>query len=232
MAPRRQVSRLPAEQRINDIMQAAREVFIEKGYGDALISDIAERAGVVEGSIYRYFTNKRDLLLKVVENWYEGMLARDLEAFAGVSGIRNQLRFLIHHHLVSIKRDPTLSRLVFQELRPDPNYRQTKLFQLNQSYTHRIIDVVRAGIESGELRADISPSLVRDMVYGCVEHHTWAFLRKEGDFDVETTADGIAAMIYRGMAAASDEIRESAAAQSGLDSIIARLERIADRLDR
>ena len=143
--PRRaKVSRLPAERRIADIMLAARAVFTEKGYNDALISDIAERAGVVEGSIYRFFTNKRDLLVRVVEHWYEEMLARDDEQFAGVRGTWNKIRFIIHHHLMSIRREPALTRLVFQELRPDPDYRKTHLFQLNQTYTHRIIDVVRA----------------------------------------------------------------------------------------
>ena len=95
IATRRQVSRLPAERRIADIMLAARAVFTEKGYNDALISDIAERAGVVEGSIYRFFTNKRDLLVRVVEHWYEEMLARDDEQFASVRGTWNKIRFII-----------------------------------------------------------------------------------------------------------------------------------------
>ena len=86
----RRVSRLPAERRILDIMTAARAVFTEKGYNDALISDIAERAGVVEGSIYRFFTNKRDLLVRVVEHWYEDMLADDDEQFASVRGTWNR----------------------------------------------------------------------------------------------------------------------------------------------
>src|SRR5271170_3945467 len=38
---RRQVNRLPPERRVADILLAARAVFTEKGYGDALISDIA-----------------------------------------------------------------------------------------------------------------------------------------------------------------------------------------------
>src|SRR5690606_5537130 len=46
-ATKRQVNRLPPEQRIADIMRSAREVFTEKGYSESLISDIAERAGVV-----------------------------------------------------------------------------------------------------------------------------------------------------------------------------------------
>jgi TetR/AcrR family fatty acid metabolism transcriptional regulator len=186
---RRQVNRLPAERRIAEIMRAARTVFIDKGYNDALIADIAERAGVVEGSIYRFFANKRDLLVRVVEHWYEEMLARDDEQFVSVRGVWNRIRFIVHHHLATIRREPALSRLVFQELRPDPDYRNTRLFQLNQAYTHRIIDVIKAGVAEGELRADVSSSLVRDMIYGCVEHRTWAFLRNEGDFEIDQTAD-------------------------------------------
>jgi TetR/AcrR family transcriptional regulator, fatty acid metabolism regulator protein len=223
-AVRRQVNRLPAERRTSDIMLAARAVFTEKGYNDALISDIAERAGVVEGSIYRFFTNKRDLLIRVAEHWYEEMLARDEEHFASLRGTWNQIRFIIHHHLMSIRRDPALSRLVFQELRPDPEYRKTRLFQLNQTYTHRIIDVIKAAAANGELRKDVSPSLVRDMVYGCIEHRTWAFLRNEGDFEIDETADNITDIVYRGLTA-----RRSAA--DHISDATARLEKVAARLE-
>ena len=43
---KRTVNRLPAEQRIGDIMAAARAVFAERGYDDASITDIAAKAGV------------------------------------------------------------------------------------------------------------------------------------------------------------------------------------------
>jgi TetR/AcrR family fatty acid metabolism transcriptional regulator len=223
-SPRRQVNRLPAEQRISDIMVAARAVFTEKGYDNALISDIAERAGVVEGSIYRYFTNKRDLLVRVVERWYEDMLARDEEQLVGVRGTWNRIRFIIHHHLQSIRREPALSRLVFQQLRPDPDYRKTRLYRLNQSYTQRIVDVVREAAASGEFRSDISPSLVRDMVYGTVEHRTWAFLRNEGEFDIDQTADAITDIVYRGLV-------KSPAAADPVSAAVSRLENVAGRLE-
>ena len=196
---RRRVNRLPPERRIADILQAARDVFTERGYQDALISDIADRAGVVEGSIYRFFENKRDLLVKTVEHWYEAMLAHDEEPYRGVRGTWNRMRFVVHDHLATIRREPALSRLVFQELRPDPDYRKTRLFQLNQTYTHRVVDIVKAATASGEFRADASPSLVRDMIFGAVEHRTWAFLRKEGDFDIDASADGITDLVYRGL---------------------------------
>lgn len=197
---KRQVNRLPPERRISDIMAAAKEVFTEKGYHEALISDIADRAGVVEGSIYRFFANKRDLLVKVVELWFENILREDAEQFSAVSGTWNRIRFLIYHHLMSIRRDAALSRLMFLEIRPSADYRTSRLFELNRAYTQRLTEVVKEGIDSGELNPDASPSLVRDMVFGCIEHRTWAFLRQEGDFDPIATADAITNLVYGGIA--------------------------------
>ena len=205
-------------------MAAAKAVFTEKGYQEALISDIAERAGVVEGSIYRYFTNKRDLLVRVTEHWYEEILVRDAEQFAGVRGSWNQIRFIVHHHLMTIRREPALSRIVFQEFRPDPGYRSTRLFQLNQTYTHRVIDVIKEAVANGEFRSNVSTALIRDMIYGCIEHRTWAFLRNEGDFDAEETADSITDIVYRGLAI--DQKTEEP-----MTGVVSRLENVATRLE-
>jgi TetR/AcrR family fatty acid metabolism transcriptional regulator len=224
---RRQVNRLPPERRVADILLAAKQVFLDRGYNEALISDIAERAGVVEGSIYRFFQNKRDLLIKMVEHWYEDLLAHDEAQLQGVRGTWNRIRFMVHHHLATIRREPALSRLVFQELRPDPEYRNTRLFQLNQAYTHRIVDIVKAAMVAGEFRSDVSPSLVRDMIYGAVEHRTWAFLRNEGDFNTEETADGITELIYLGLAK-SAKVEPLTKATVRLEAVAARLETIVN----
>jgi len=226
---RRQVNRLPPERRIADIMSAAKAVFTEKGYNEALISDIAERAGVVEGSIYRFFTNKRELLIRVIEHWYEEMLARDEQQFKGVRGFSNQIRFIVHHHLMSIRREPALSRLVLQELRPDPGYRNTRVFQMNQAYVHRVVDVIKAAVAAGEFRSTASPTLVRDMIYGCIEHRTWAFLRNEGDFDVEETADSITDIVCRGLASGKASEDPSAGVMARLEGVTARLEVLAGK---
>ncbi|MBC7052010.1 helix-turn-helix transcriptional regulator, partial [Salmonella enterica subsp. enterica serovar Enteritidis] len=90
----RAFSRLSREQRVADIMSAARAVFAEHGYDDASVAEIAARAGVVEGSVYRYFEHKRALLVKVVEDWYEEMLADYDEHLAMIEGTWNRLRFM------------------------------------------------------------------------------------------------------------------------------------------
>lgn len=221
---RRQVSRLSRERRIADIMAAGREVFREKGYEDAPLSDIAEKANVVEGSIYRYFDNKRDLLVKVIEVWYEGMLADYQEQLSGINGTRNRLRFMIWRHLKTIHDEPALCNLMFQFLRSDKDYSKTAVFALNRNYTRQTLDIIIEGVSKGELRSDVSLRLVRDMIYGCVEHTTWAYLRGEADFDVEKTSNDVVELVLSGL-----QIRY--AGPPGTTDIATRLEKAVEKLE-
>jgi hypothetical protein len=79
--------------------------------------------------------------------------------------------------------------------------------------------VFESAIAAGEFRNDVSVALLRDMVFGCIEHSTWKYLRGEGDFSVDEVADGIATVIVRGMAAEpAEDVRQ-------MDAIATRLER-------
>jgi AcrR family transcriptional regulator len=210
-------------------MRAARGVFAEKGYDAASVSEIAERAGIVEGNIYRHFENKRALLVKVVEDWYEEMLSDYDEHLQSIRGTRNRLRYMIWRHLSTIEKEPALCRLVFDELRTGADYRRTTVFELNRAYTQRTIHILREGIESGEFRASVPLEIVRDMIYGCIEHHTWAFLRGEGQFSVQDSADAITDVVYAGLAA--NEAPRARAEGGGLLHAVRRLELVADRLE-
>ena len=223
---RKQVFRLSRERRIADIMAAARDVFRERGYEEAPLADIAERANVVEGSIYRYFDNKRDLLVKVIEDWYEGMLADYDQQLAGLTGTRNRLRFMIWRHLKTVHDEPSLCHLMFQFLRTGQDYSHTAVYELNRQYTRRTLDIINEGIAADELRSDVPLRLVRDMIYGCTEHHTWAYLRGEGTFDPDEVADGIVDLVLTGLQ------KPKAPALDASTALAERLERVADRLER
>lgn len=225
---RRQVFRLSRERRVADIMRAARSVFREKGYEDAPLSDIAERANVVEGSIYRYFENKRDLLVKVIEDWYESMLADYDQQLSGIQGTRNRLRFMIWRHLKTIHEEPALCNLMFQFLRTGNDYSQTAVYELNRQYTRRTLDIIKEGIDAGELREDVPLRLVRDMIYGCVEHRTWAYLRGEGNFDPDATADAVVDLVLSGLQKRRPTEMGPDLAER-IEIAVARLERAASR---
>src|SRR6185503_4661309 len=68
-----------AEARPAEIVQAADQVFSEKGFAAARLDDIAARAGVSKGALYLYFETKQDLFRAVVRE----TIAPNLQAVAG-----------------------------------------------------------------------------------------------------------------------------------------------------
>lgn len=211
-------------------MEAARAVFCEHGYTNASTAEIARRAGVVEGALYRYFPSKKDLLIKVVEDFYERVFSDYEQQLKGVRGVWNSLRFMIWKHLSVIHANPVMCRLIFNELRATAEYRNTSVFELNRKYTQLTLAIIKSGIASGELRADAPLQIVRDMIFGCAEHHTWAFLRGEGRFSPDQAADAITNLVYRGLVA-TPTAKAGAARPDVTDSTLQRLERVTKRLE-
>ena len=224
---RRAVVRLPRERRVQDILEAAREVFCERGYEDAAMAEIAARAGVVEGTIYKYFESKRDLVFKVMEAWYEGMVAGFAADLAGISGTRPRLRYLVWRHLRSIRDNPALCRVFFREVRAGENYHRSFIHDQNRRYTSFFAAVLREGLAAGEIRADAPVSLVRDLVFGGIEHHVWNYVYGRGELDIEAVADWIADIVLAGLRPAGATRRGEALARE-----TTRLAAVADRLER
>lgn len=222
--PRRR--RLSKEVRHAELLDAAAETFREKGYHDTSTAEIAERAGVVEGTIYRYFATKRELLVHVVERAYEEAIADFEVQLHGIAGTWNRLRYLIWRHLKSIEEDPAIAKLVTYEIKADSNYRSMRIFELNRAYTRRTTEIIEQAIRSGEFVADVPIPIIRDMIYGCIDHHTWSYVRGEGTFDLNATADYITHLVYRGLAVHTTQGDD----KSMLARIEERLARIEARL--
>jgi len=221
--------RLPRDERISKIMTVTRAMLAEKGYNNLVTTEVAERCGISEATIYKYFDSKRDLLIKVAEQWFDELLREDHRSVSGRSTLE-ALRQLIWRNLSIVRREPALTRFVLLDLRPDPAYRSLSIFELNRRFTAQVTEVLRDGVAKGELRNDVPISLLRDMIFGCIEHQTWAYLRGEGDFSVDEVTDGIATVVVRGMRTHPAAPADSA--DHGLDDTVRRLELVAARLER
>jgi Transcriptional regulator len=70
------------EERRQSILQAAREVFLEKGFFRATMDDVAERAEVSKGTLYLYFESKETLLAHLLLEGLDSLYSYLEEAFA------------------------------------------------------------------------------------------------------------------------------------------------------
>lgn len=196
---RGRASRMSPVERTAAIMDAARQVFVEKGFSDTTIAEIAGRAGVVEGNIYRYFSNKRELMFRVAETWLDELISDGAAHLASISGARNRLRFVIHRHFLTIKSDPDLSRLAWEHLRPDPDYQSSQLYKLHKRYVSIVPEIVSEGVASGEFSSSTDARFVRALVYGSIEHLVWGYLHRGEKFDAESMTNALAKTILQGI---------------------------------
>lgn len=190
--------RLPKAERYDVILAAAEEVFCQMGYDAATVADVALRAGVVEGNVYRYVKSKRELVARVVSDWYSRRIEEIETEVRQIGSVRSRLRYLIAAHLRSLRDSPGLMRLIIRELRTgDPEFSNI-VGGLNQKYTAFLRQALEEGARNGELREDMPVRLVRDMIFGGIEHYATRYLAGTGTLDVETTADQMLALVLQG----------------------------------
>ncbi|WP_189622135.1 TetR/AcrR family transcriptional regulator [Novosphingobium colocasiae] len=221
---RRKSTRLSQDQRVSDILAAANDLIDTKGYENVTMVEIAERSHIVEGTVYRYFKNKDELMLRVAEDWLRLKLA-DLLDVSALNGTYNKLRYLIWHSLKVIVSKPAVTRYIMLEVRPRESYKTTELFSINRAYTNQLRKLFADAISSGEMKRGVPERLLRDMVFGTIEHSTWRYLRGEGDLDVDELADEIAMVVFHGMS-------DRQPVTNPLEASLARIEAVAERLEK
>jgi AcrR family transcriptional regulator len=203
-------------------------VFSARGYEQASMAEIAARVGVVEGALYKHFASKRELLLAVLGSFYTSLIAALREGLRGVRGARNRLHFVIWSQLRAFTEEAGLCRVVIREIRPQGDYERGKVHALNRELTGIALGVIEEAVAAGEVRADVPPAMVRDVIYGGIEHLAWNAVNQRGSLDVARTADALTDLILRGVGTGA---AEEQAGPARLAAQLDRLERVLRRAE-
>ncbi len=156
------------------ILVAAEAMFIEKGFFDTQMKDVAVAIGISRNSLYRYFHDKGDLGYAVLGMVYARIeprldrILRDTQATAGLSGRERLQQFLNKAFLDGDLREDLTFMAEFDSYfsgnRIPVDFRSRAGGALPASGLPRIGDLVTAGLEDGSIRADISPEDLLPMV--------------------------------------------------------------------
>jgi len=152
------------------IINAMRTLLEDRNFSTITISDIAVTAGVTEGLIYKYFKDKRQLLHHVLKEHYEYFLCQIDRDLNGVSGALNKLSKVIWSSIDRYANHRVFARIILLEVRNSDEYFQSEAYDLVRQFNKILLDIIKEGMESGEIRRDISPSLIRHTIFGTIEH--------------------------------------------------------------
>ena len=160
-----------SEQRMRDILRVGREVFAEKGYERATTTEIAQRLGVSEATVFTYFHGKRELCVRVIADWYDEIIAAMEGGMPPDRPAREQLAYFVRTHLrLFLIQGTGLCALVLSEGRSKGQDFAEAFQPLQRRYTAPLMDLLARGRERGEIRQDLPLRLMRALVLGPVEH--------------------------------------------------------------
>lgn len=149
-----------------EVIDAAIHVFYEKGYADASMQDVADRVGVLKGSLYHYISSKEELLYRVLNASHEEAV-EILQRVDGSKGTADErlclyLSLLSSWYLANIER----VSIYFKESEQLTGARAQAVREQRRdtlAFLRRLIDEAK---QSGLVRADIDTKLTSLMVFG------------------------------------------------------------------
>jgi AcrR family transcriptional regulator len=117
------------EERRRQILDAASTVFARQGYHRARTREIAQEAGIAEGTIYKYFDSKGDLLLSLVQRVATVSLPQ-VGTLSEAGDLRSSLTALLTERLETLDRNRDLIKAVLPEIIGDRELREGYLRQV------------------------------------------------------------------------------------------------------
>ena len=179
-------------------LDAARQVFAEKGYFNAKIADIAQVAGKSPGSFYNYYENKEELLEALLKEFtHEIVSGAQLSQSADpLDNIRGTVRAYVSTYRKYLAEMIGL----FQMSMTDPTYQQR--WRENRSGGIRGVLAVNRAAEKAGYKIGLDPETLASGIVSMLESFCWTWLAAGGDTGVhvpddETAIETLSAMWYR-----------------------------------
>ena len=181
------------------IINAMRTLLEDRNFSTITISDIAVTAGVTEGLIYKYFKDKRQLLHHVLKEHYEYFLCQIDGDLKGVSGALNKLHKVIWSSIDRYANHRVFARIILLEVRNSDEYFHSEAYELVRQFNKILLDIIKEGMASGEIRQDVSPSLIRHTIFGAIEHACLNRVIFNEAVPTDETAEQITHLILNGI---------------------------------
>jgi AcrR family transcriptional regulator len=188
------------EERWQEIADAAAEVFYEKGYEAATLQEIADRVGILKGSIYYYIKTKGDLLDNLLIDVHTEGLAMIRECAAIEGTIFDKLSAMIRGHISYMSRNQTKTSVYLHELKALGAEHRDRLFR---SHEHRdeFLALLKQGQAEGLVDPELDPKLTAQTMLGWINSlYQWYSPKRSAGIGV--IANHFASIMLRGVATA------------------------------
>lgn len=137
------------------ILEAALNLFAQKGFSGTSINDIAQAANTQKSLIYYYFKDKKEVWHAVKEYLTNHFLKSDIPSFH--TSVEDFLRTTLEQRLSFYEADPRVSRLIKWQMLEDSS---EDLLGKGKGSPLLWIEAIKAFQEQGKISKEYSPQLL------------------------------------------------------------------------
>jgi len=189
-------------EREKGILDVAWALYAERGYENVPMAEVAHAAGLSEGTLYNYFRDKRDLVLRVSLLHFNDRIAEAERVVAAAPTLRDGVIGLIAIQLGIIVDAREIYRIWLREVRAAKGYRRSRSRDLLRRFSNQFVRLLERFDIEIDPSLGLSPGMMRDIVMGGVEHLAFTAIiqRRETDLDIGRTAAHLADCYLRAFA--------------------------------
>ncbi|HUO47348.1 MAG TPA: TetR/AcrR family transcriptional regulator [Acidimicrobiales bacterium] len=180
------------------IIDTSAALFARSGYHATGINELCDANDLGKGALYHYIGSKEELLAAIYDQVMDEV-TQGAERVAEAGGSPSaQLAMLGDELLDVIHRFPDHVWVFLHEFPALTGERASRFQEWLRGYERRIEDVVRAGVEAGEFRADLDPWLTTRAWFG-MHNYTYLWLRPGGRLSARDVAKPFADIFMQGI---------------------------------
>ncbi len=181
------------------IIDAAIETFANKGFHNTKVSDIARKAGVADGTVYLYFNNKDDLLIRSFDELIAGKLEDLKSLFKEEDSYISRLTKFFDYHVKLFTEKPHIARFMSIELRQSKEfYQKFPEYQPIKRYLKFLQEIIDNAKTEGGLR-NVDTVGLSYIMFGTMDFVLTEWSTHGQSFDLQQIKDKIVDIVRYGM---------------------------------
>ena len=171
-----------------DLLDAARAVFEQHGFFDARVADIAEAAGVSQGTFYTYFESKEAVFQEVATDVADRMIEAMRPSGPRPDDLYGQVREAMRRFVAAYRIQARLIVVIAQLGQSTPEVARLRL-AVRSAFVDRTARGSRYQQAHGLADPGLDPELTSEVLGSMVDHTCWVWLTLGQEFDEEALLD-------------------------------------------
>jgi AcrR family transcriptional regulator len=179
------------------ILEAATQLFSEKGYAGTTMRDIAKAVGVLPGSLYAHIDGKESLLLEIVEAGIDLFLAAGT-SLNGEGTPADRMREAIRAHVAVVAANPQRTLVVFHQWRFLSGPNRARIVDKRRRYEMIFTSLMEEGLAEGTFGRQLDAKIAVLGILGAL-NWTAEWYSPDGPIPSEVVGDRLADTVLWGL---------------------------------